>query len=555
MHLVPHPTRRVVSKNLNIKLHRLATTIVLLTLSLVLLDVGSNDFTSLAQSPRSNYAPTTGSPATVYVESWRTGFSQIKPHKIFKRLHPRKPEYETLIRSENGKTAYKLSIWPGYVRGPGSGITGWTVELTRVGDDAGVNLLKPSNHAGQDYFDARDRIAWLYPLEDPKAKGAESAVIPFLAKRVIKIEGFYCIIQVKDYRFSEPTKDTLDTISVKIELKNDYSSDASLARLKGVADALRSSITNRPGTTAKTNSSGERQSATLTSSSGHVTLHGVPGPFRFESYCETNDGHRWTVGGLGEVLFLGVGPTRRYQLASRFPFNGDFKGVYFNHQGVGWVVGDRGVIFHTPNNGNTWIEQSVGGEETLYAVTCANNETCWAVGNNGLILRTTDAGKVWKKIETKNEEPLNAIDFIDTKTGWIATQYNGMVLHTTDGGLTWERQRVPVVCRRVPDVYRHPCDKWGEAIQAIRFVNDRVGWAASVNQIARTEDGGRTWKVTFAKDDDDSLLWILGLVAHDEKTVWAIDQHGKNLFSSDGGVRWIRMDNDEDARASVPPRR
>jgi hypothetical protein len=29
-------------------------------------------------------------------------------------------------------------------------------------------------------------------------------------------------------------------------------------------------------------------------------------------------------------------------------FYGDFYGVYFNNEGISWVVEDSGVIFHTP---------------------------------------------------------------------------------------------------------------------------------------------------------------------------------------------------------------
>ena len=173
---------------------------------------------------------------------------------------------------------------------------------------------------------------------------------------------------------------------------------------------------------------------------------------------------------------------------------------------------------------------TAGGEDDLNAVTCAERNTCWAVGDNGLLLRTIDGGNVWTRTTVAPKSvDLNAVEFIDAKTGWIAADSN-LVLRTKDGGVTWDSSRVPLSCEP-------RCDKWGGRLFSIRFVSARVGWVASDDQIARTTDGGETWKVVGI-DGEDPLVSIVGLVSHDGKTVWEVNKGDSNYFSEDAGCTW-----------------
>lgn len=272
-------------------------------------------------------------------------------------------------------------------------------------------------------------------------------------------------------------------------------------------------------------------SRTLETYDHPLNLRGLTGPYRFESYCSPNESELWTVGGQGDVLLIMKYQTpRHFKLESARPFRGGLYGVYFNNAGVGWVVGDSGVIFHSPDHGNTWIEQSVGGEDDLNAVTCADNNTCWAVGENGLLLRTTDGGKVWmRKSLAPKFVDLNAVEFISRQIGWVVGD-NGLVLRTKDGGVTWNSYKVPLSCEP-------KCDKWGVPLFSMRFVSDRAGWVASRDQIARTTDGGETWKV-ISIEDEDSVVSLVGLVSHDGKNVWAVNKGDHNYFSEDAGYTW-----------------
>jgi|GEM_PF-6524305 len=272
-------------------------------------------------------------------------------------------------------------------------------------------------------------------------------------------------------------------------------------------------------------------SRSLETHSHPPNLRGLTGPYRFESYCSPSERELWMVGGQGDVrLFTTYSPPRQFKLESTGRFKGGLYGVYFNNEGAGWVVGDSGVIFHSTDHGNTWVEQSVGGEDDLKAVTCSDNSTCWAVGENGLLLSTTDGGKVWsRKLLTPKSVDLNAVEFINSQIGWIAGDSN-LLLRTKDGGITWESYKVPVSCQP-------RCDKWGEPLFSVRFINDQIGWVASDDQIARTTDGGATWKVVRI-DYGDQVISIAGLISQDGKRIWAVNRSDYNYFSEDSGSTW-----------------
>jgi hypothetical protein len=65
------------------------------------------------------------------------------------------------------------------------------------------------------------------PYLNQGAKGAISrldpnvyAVVPVFAKRVVKVEDFYCVFQVKKYHLLTPEKWYLETMSVAVTLTN-----------------------------------------------------------------------------------------------------------------------------------------------------------------------------------------------------------------------------------------------------------------------------------------------------------------------------------------------
>jgi hypothetical protein len=163
-----------------------------------------------------------------YVESWKKGSQQIQVQKLTIELNASKREYETTVKDILGKDRYKLVINHSPLSKDGPQHESWDISLYEVKSkkalqtkSPNLNLLMIQKPVGRgDYFPIEDHIGWLYPVENPDFLKYGVAVYPFSAKRVIKVEGFYCIIKVSNYTLNQANPRTLDSLSIEIEFTN-----------------------------------------------------------------------------------------------------------------------------------------------------------------------------------------------------------------------------------------------------------------------------------------------------------------------------------------------
>jgi photosystem II stability/assembly factor-like uncharacterized protein len=247
---------------------------------------------------------------------------------------------------------------------------------------------------------------------------------------------------------------------------------------------------------------------------------GLPYPYCFGQFCRL-ERDEWIVGGRGQVIHFSTDAPMREQSLTKE----DLSGVYFVNASTGWVVGTNGTIFHTMDGGNQWIPQVSQVKKDLRAITCADESHCWAVGYSGVILRTEDGGRQWTQVKINVSEIFYAVDFISEQIGWAVGE-DGIVFHTRNGGRTWDEHRATILFSPGTD-FEEPAD-----MLAVKFANEKLGWVAGRNGIARTTDGGLTWEV---KVEDETFI---GLISCDGNKVWAINKGGPNYCSDDGGQTW-----------------
>jgi len=66
--------------------------------------------------------------------------------------------------------------------------------------------------ATSDVTQDQAQIGWLDP--------GKFAKIPLTTERVIKVDGFYCVVQVKDYHFITQEQPYLDHMTVEVRFTN-----------------------------------------------------------------------------------------------------------------------------------------------------------------------------------------------------------------------------------------------------------------------------------------------------------------------------------------------
>jgi hypothetical protein len=165
---------------------------------------------------------------SVFITSWRKGKFQIKPHEVEVTLDRQKREYQMSFASSEKEVNYDLFISNSPASEKGPYFESWNVMLFEESPrypkskrEPMNNLLKVSEGPfGGDYWPIEDNIGWLYPVDEPNAKKHGVVVYPISARRIIKVENFYCTVQVTNYKRSPNNPREIDELTVKVKLSN-----------------------------------------------------------------------------------------------------------------------------------------------------------------------------------------------------------------------------------------------------------------------------------------------------------------------------------------------
>lgn len=194
------------------------------------------------------------------------------------------------------------------------------------------------------------------------------------------------------------------------------------------------------------------------------------------------------------------------------------------------VVGERGHVLISSDDGETWKQARVPTRSLLTAVHMHDERTGWAVGHDAIILRTIDGGMSWTVSHRAPEEELPLLDvwFRDGKTGFAVGAY-GHFLFTRDGGETW-----------MPRVISGNDFHLNALIPVAGAGHDsqRLYIAAEAGTIYRSDDGGENWKELPSPYGGS---WFGGL-APDGNRVLLVGLRGHLFRSENGGDHWIEVD-------------
>jgi len=299
--------------------------------------------------------------------------------------------------------------------------------------------------------------------------------------------------------------------------------------------------------------------------------------------------HAVVVGYSGKILTTADGGFTWTQVPT-----GTTRSLYrvrFVDANTGWVSGQEGLILHTTDGGKTWQRQKTGTSVYLFSVFFLDANHGWAVGDQSIILQTQDGGGTWslRKITTQSQKSLSAaeavasadpvlydVQFLDANIGWVVGEF-GKIFHTTDGGRSWAEQEQSLLGDEVVDLLDIP------TFFGVRFMDAQNGVVAGLDgKIARTTDGGATWKFDKMKldypivdplfnpmlfsdgtgfavgaagevvqlDTPDGewhraklgmevLTWLRGMSWLDKSNGWIVGGLGLILHTKDGGKTWI----------------
>jgi hypothetical protein len=144
----------------------------------------------------------------VYVESFRKGQTRVTEQTLQVDLDPHNPSCEIRVKDQSGRERYRFLCAPQRVGQGDDRILGWQVRLVDLQHKMYNNVLMPSPDVTQD----KTQVGWLDP--------GRFAKIPLMSERVVKIDNFYCVVQVKDFHFVTQQQPYLDHMTVDVRFTN-----------------------------------------------------------------------------------------------------------------------------------------------------------------------------------------------------------------------------------------------------------------------------------------------------------------------------------------------
>jgi hypothetical protein len=149
-------------------------------------------------------------PPTVYGESFRQGAIRIIEDKLDVKLSPQDRTFHERIKDSHGGDRYDFTLDPVGPEGDTT-ITYWQAKLIDLRYGIYGNLLLTSQQRNQT-SDTKSQLGRLDPFR--------FAQVPATAQRIIKVENFYVVLQIKTFHFTPIDSPYLDSMTVAVEFTN-----------------------------------------------------------------------------------------------------------------------------------------------------------------------------------------------------------------------------------------------------------------------------------------------------------------------------------------------
>ncbi|EKT4524926.1 hypothetical protein QEM13_004259 [Pseudomonas putida] len=189
------------------------------------------------------------------------------------------------------------------------------------------------------------------------------------------------------------------------------------------------------------------------------------------------------------------------------------------------VVGDRGHILFSDDQGKTWAQARVPTRQLLTAVFFLDDKRGWAVGHDAQVLASNDGGATWSKQfeDLAREAPLLDVAFLDAQHGFAVGAY-GALLETTDGGQHWQD-----IGERLDNPDQLHLNAIAQVKDAGLFIVGEQG------SMFRSSDNGQSWSVVQSPYEG-SLFGVIGTTQ--ARTLLTYGLRGNLLRSTDFGDTW-----------------
>jgi photosystem II stability/assembly factor-like uncharacterized protein len=185
------------------------------------------------------------------------------------------------------------------------------------------------------------------------------------------------------------------------------------------------------------------------------------------------------------------------------------------------VVGDRGHVLLSDDEGASWRQVVVPTRAMLTGVAFGDANHGWAAGHDGVILATTDGGQSWHRQESGGDLETVFLDthFRDSGYGFVVGAY-GQCLRTHDGGKSWTPLR--------------PIEDEAHFNQISAGADGTLYLSGESGTLLASGDQGATWRRLEVPYDGS----LFGLLPLDSRKLIVYGLRGRVFMSDDAGATW-----------------
>lgn len=143
----------------------------------------------------------------------------------------------------------------------------------------------------------------------------------------------------------------------------------------------------------------------------------------------------FVIGAFGQIFRTDDGGNAWVSLAGALsnPDSLHFNSIVRLENGTLAVVGERGTIWFSADEGASWRVSEVGYDGHLYGVIQASPDALLAFGFAGNLFRSTDNGETWARVDRVSEKSIVG-GLADEGRGLLLVTRNGQVIESTDTG-------------------------------------------------------------------------------------------------------------------------
>ncbi|MBN8570617.1 MAG: T9SS type A sorting domain-containing protein [Ignavibacteria bacterium] len=201
-----------------------------------------------------------------------------------------------------------------------------------------------------------------------------------------------------------------------------------------------------------------------------------------------------------------------------------YESCFFLNEEIGWIGTNYPGTLRTVDGGKSFIQQSVNSIPTDIYFKDFFNGIFTVFGST--IGTTTNGGMNWiqTNINTPGlgDEDFRRITFINNFTGFVVGS-RGTAYKTTNFGVTWDSMGF--------------ISQNTDFIRSSAFANDSIGYAGGGNQIFKTTNSGRSWKL----QNVSGTGFLPDVFCYSDSIVWVVGNPGHIWFTSKGGQTSINQ--------------